>query len=167
MQELYIVRHGPAVNIGEQGVTSDVDRMLSEEGRDKTEKAARGFATLDCTPDSIISSPLIRARETAEIFAACLGNGNVVELSDELCAGAVTEMSIRWLGQQVGDRVMLVGHMPQVADWVSNLVTGYAHTCIQFKKAAVCKMSFDGNVARGEARLDWLMQPAELRALAP
>ena len=65
---LYIVRHGIAVDIGTNGVTSDATRMLSEEGRRKTNEIGASLAVLGVTADIILTSPLVRAYETAEIL---------------------------------------------------------------------------------------------------
>lgn len=67
---LYIVRHGIAVDLGKEGVTQDDDRMLNGEGRKKTRQIAKALRKLDCTPGRVVTSPLIRAAETADILAA-------------------------------------------------------------------------------------------------
>ena len=99
--KVYLVRHGTAVNIGEQGVTTDAARMLSDEGRAKTGKAARGLSRVpDVTIERIVSSPLVRALETAEIFAKALGVKRMVESLPELAPGRSTEDVTAWLAAQ-------------------------------------------------------------------
>ncbi len=164
---LYLVRHGIAVDIGERGVSLDRDRMLSEEGVARTRVAADGFAALGCGVERLISSPLRRARETAVIFQNALGTKLKVETSERLNGATVVEETLAWLRKQPLKPTMLVGHMPHLAELASSLLADSALPLdIQFKKAAVCCLWCDGKALPAGARLNWLLQPRTLRALA-
>ena len=110
---VYLLRHGIAMDLGERGVTCDEDRMLSAEGVRKTGRALRGLAALECNPQTIFSSPLVRAVETAELAAAALDCP--VAFTDLLVPEADPHRTIAWLGTLSQDSLMLVGHMPQLA----------------------------------------------------
>ena len=67
--KIFLVRHGIAVDLGEHGVKSDADRMLSTVGKRRVKDIALALKRLGAVPERIASSPLTRARETAEIFS--------------------------------------------------------------------------------------------------
>ena len=166
MPRLYIVRHGPAVDVGENGVENDADRMLSKEGIEKTLKAAGGLAAMNCRPWRIVSSPLVRAQETADILREVLKPEQGVEIEKRLAPGTSTKKLVRWLQDQSSYPTMLVGHMPDLARLASALVVGkQARANMTFKKAAACCITFNEDVDMGSGCLDWLIQPRHLRAL--
>src|SRR5215472_13463876 len=70
--ELSVVRHGIAINREDPKSPADPERFLTEEGTKKTERVARAVAKLSGSPDQLISSPYVRAMQTAELFAAAL-----------------------------------------------------------------------------------------------
>ncbi|MBU0677853.1 MAG: phosphohistidine phosphatase SixA [Verrucomicrobia bacterium] len=161
---LYLVRHGIAVDIGRNGVKSDADRMLSEDGIQKTGEAARGLRVLDCNPAFIIASPLVRAKETAEIMREILAPKAKLELNDGLVPGAVVEDVVACCSGRPGD-IMIVGHMPDMAVIASQFITGSPDTDIVFKKAGACCIQFTASPAISTGALLWLIQPRVLRRL--
>src|SRR5262249_37218201 len=87
--ELYIVRHGIAVDREDPKCPPDPERFLTEEGRDKTRQVAKGMAEVASVPDLILSSPYLRAFQTAEIFADELEYAkHKIRKSDLLLPGA-------------------------------------------------------------------------------
>jgi phosphohistidine phosphatase len=162
---LYIVRHGIAVDVGQAGVARDADRMLSEEGHRRTKYAARGMQELDCCPQRIISSPLIRARETADIIHSVLAVRAPVEESLQLAPDARRADTLTWLERLEAVPTMLVGHMPDVMVLTSLLMGGESSLRFRFKKAAACCLSFPGGFEAGSGGLEWLMTPRALRLI--
>ena len=94
---LYIVRHGPAEPRDQYARGSDAQRPLTAAGKHKTSRAAQGLSAAGCRPDRIISSPLVRAKQTAEIIASALGGDISVEFSELLAPGAPTKKVLSWL----------------------------------------------------------------------
>lgn len=163
---LYILRHGIAVELGEHGAETDFDRRLSQEGKRKTRAAVRGLAGLACAPDRIVSSPLPRAWETAQIAAEELGDAAEVVPSDLLKPGTSIVKLREWVtGQEAAGSMMLVGHMPGLARLVSHLLAGDDRVGVVLKKSAACMLSRAPNSRSPSYRLDWLLQPRQLRAL--
>jgi phosphohistidine phosphatase len=162
--ELYIVRHGIAEEKFPDG--TDAARALTDEGRRKTARAARGLAALGVRPDLIVSSPLLRARQTAEVLAEALRPAEGIAEAQWLSPGIPPAGTVRQLARLAHRSVLLVGHMPDVSALASLLLTGRPSADIVFKKAAVCALSFDGRARAGCARLEWLLQPRHLRAAA-
>ena len=167
MMRLYIVRHGPAVDIGDDGVETDFDRMLSKEGVEKTRLAAKGLRQMNCKPWRILTSPLVRAYQTAEILQEVLMAEEGVEVSDKLAPGTSMQELIAWVQELPAYPIMVVGHMPDLADLATVLVSGEnGWVNMTFKKAAACCITFDEDVDFSSGCLDWLLQPRHLRALA-
>jgi len=165
--QLYLIRHGIAVDIGENGVNRDSQRMLSEKGRKRTNQAMRGLIHLGGVPDCIFTSPLVRARETAEILSRQSGNEIDITEMPHLEPSGSPEKAIDWLSEQeLPDRVAIVGHMPNIADLASILLIGTDSLCLHFKKSGVCSLSIDLEIEPGAAVMDWLFQPSQLRLVS-
>ena len=165
---IYLVRHGIAVAIGERGVQSDADRMLTPEGIEKTEAVARGLSRLECAPVRIVSSPLRRAHETAEIICRELSRQNgprTVEVLEDLSTDGRAEAVLRWVRRQNDASLMLVGHLPGIAEVASLLLTGHREADLLFKKAAAACLTLEGQAPHTLATLEWLIQPAALKQL--
>jgi len=161
---IYIFRHGTAVDVGEEGVKCDADRMLSAEGRKKTASAARGAAACDCAPERIFSSPLIRARETAEIVAHELDMSGI-RIVEELAPELDLDATMAWLRGLSYESVMLVGHLPSLAELASLMISDGPDLDIMLKKASLCRISFPGKARQAQGTLEWLIQPSALRRL--
>lgn len=163
--DVVIVRHGIAVDIGENGVTTDGQRMLSDEGRTRTAESARGLKAIGCRPGIIFSSPLRRAVETAETIRDALGKHVEIEISDGLLPTAGPEQAVGTIAAAECATVMVVGHMPQLSILASFLLTGGGKAAIPLKKAGACSLLHEDAVAPGTAVLQWLLTPGMLRAL--
>ena len=158
------MRHAIAVDRGTPGFDDDGLRPLTPEGSKKFRQAAKGIAGL-VTPQVIMTSPLLRARQTAEILLDACGLSKL-HFSDALASG-----DHRALLHDVIDlearSVMLVGHEPHMSALLSYLLTGDEGTMAStFKKGAAALVGCAGEPAPGDCWLEWLLQPAVLRRLA-
>jgi phosphohistidine phosphatase len=160
--DVYLVRHGSAEP---RGGKPDGERALTPEGAEKTAQVARGLKRLDCRPGAVVSSPLRRAQETAHVLREVLCPDLKVDVLKALSPGASAGDLAGWLSGMDEHTVVLVGHNPDMPCIVSELISGDAGIAIEFKKAAVCLISFDGRPAAGEGTLRWLLQPGQLRAI--
>src|SRR5690242_6910984 len=108
--ELYFLRHGIAADEGPQG-TGDAGRPLTKDGITKMRAAARGLHKLGLRLDVLLSSPLVRAHETAKLIARELGPE--LQLADALAPGCDAARVFELLGEyRAAERVMFVGHEP-------------------------------------------------------
>jgi phosphohistidine phosphatase len=165
--DLFIVRHGVAVDIGEQGVLSDEERMLSAKGRSRTQEVAYGLNQLGCAPRVILTSPLVRARETAEILRDELSPDLAPTDRDELAPGRPASQMAETLLACPESTILLVGHMPDLSFLASYLLTGdEGRLDIAFKKAGVCLIRFSDRVTPGGGTLQWVLPPKPLRSFA-
>ncbi len=153
------------MDVGEHGVRKDADRFLSEEGRRKTAAVGRGLKHVGVKPDLILASPLARTRETAELISGAYTPALPFDVFEPLAPGGDFEEVVRALKERPAGDLMLVGHMPEVAEWVSMFVGGDPGMEITFKRAAVACVRFEGPPAVGCGRLDWLIPPGVLRCL--
>jgi phosphohistidine phosphatase len=117
--KLYVMRHGPAEDVASSG--RDSDRALTLSGRDRVRGVARALVTGDEAPVAIVSSPLVRALQTAEIVAAIAGVAQV-EVSREMGPGGDALTFVGELLRNGRKRVMVVGHEPDLSDLVQRLV---------------------------------------------
>lgn len=163
MTRLYLVRHGIAVPYGTPGIADD-DRPLTDEGEKRMKQVAKGLRRLGVQPDRIITSPLPRARRTAEIVADVLDLESALEVADLLRAGNSAEVIRDWLNSRSEENLMLVGHDPAFSDLVGLLVTGQLGPLLcQLRKGGVA--SFSTDPSGGGLLLDWLARPRMLRRL--
>lgn len=119
LMKVYVMRHGPAEDDSPTG--RDADRALTTTGRDRTRAVARALAEGSEAPVQIISSPLVRALQTAEIVAAVAGV-DPVEVRREIAPGGDTVALLAELVRAGKRRVMLVGHEPDLSMLVHRLV---------------------------------------------
>lgn len=164
--ELYLIRHAIAVDRTDPAVQTDAERWLTEEGIQKMERAAKGLKAIVPYLDRIFTSSYARARQTAEIIARQYDEENLITETPELEPGADFRGLAPLLNKQAADaRIALVGHEPDLSEWISLLVTGTPDAEIQMKKGAVCRVDLNGKPVRGAGVLVWLLQPAQLRRL--
>lgn len=159
---LYLARHGIAEDSAPGG---DAARPLTADGYKRMEEIAAGLNELGLQADRVVSSPLRRAVQTAEILARGLNTGLRVEPLNCLAPGGSLPEFLQWLEDEGVENVIAVGHMPDVAEWAARCLTGQRTIGMLFKKGAVCALSFEGEPAAGAAQLEWLMQPAALKRI--
>jgi phosphohistidine phosphatase len=161
MERLFLLRHGIAVPPGTPGI-ADEDRALTPSGRRRTRQVARGLEALGLDVERIVTSPLRRARETAEIAAEALGREEALEENEALGADRSAESVAVWLGARSEASLLLVGHNPWISDLVGLLCTGSPRGSIELRKAGVAALT--GRMEGGYS-LDWLARPRLLRRL--
>ena len=164
MTDLYIVRHGIAVDPGTPGIPDD-ERPLTPKGEKRMRQIARGLRKLDLKLDRIITSPLPRARATAEIIADALDARDLLETSNVLQTGTSAATVERWLRERSEDRLMIVGHNPTLSDLVSLLVLGSTQPRIcDLKKGGIAALS-KSRIGRDLYDITWLAPPRLVRGL--
>jgi phosphohistidine phosphatase len=165
--ELYIMRHGIAVDRGTAGFSDDWKRPLTPDGRKKTEEITRGLIRLGFDADWIVSSPLVRALETAKIVAAELGNHTPLDVTDDLRPGGAAEAVIACLAKHVHrKRVLVVGHEPDLSEMAGRLIGAGRRAHLALKKGGCCLITFDEFPPKSPGKLIWWLTPRVMRKLA-
>lgn len=161
---LVLFRHGPAGTPLPSRGPDDAKRPLSPRGVEKTRRAALGLKRVLDTEPRIVSSPLVRAKETADLLAAAYVPMLQVEIMEELAPGRSQEEILARIVEQGNGTVVLVGHEPGLGHLAGVLVTG-AQMTLPLKKAGACGIELEGTVAPGQGELMWFATPRLLRAL--
>ena len=166
--ELYVIRHAIAQPLGQQNDFTDEKRALTSEGRDRMREAAKGLRKLEVELDLMLTSPLARAVETAEIVAAALGLGKKeVEQTANLAPGASIDELFAEIKRRTGaESIALIGHQPDLGELISAIVCGGDGFAIQLKKGSVCLINVTETVPTLRGELMWLLTPKQLRLLA-
>lgn len=165
--KLLIIRHAVAEDkdVWTQTGASDDDRPLTAAGRAKMARNARGLHTLVTRIAVLATSPLVRARQTADIVAAEYGIDDV-ETTDTLIPTAPLADFATWVaGYADAGIVAVVGHEPHLGNLATWLLTGVEESHIEIKKGAACFMSFGATIGAGSALLRWSLAPGQLKAL--
>lgn len=167
MTDLYILRHGIAVDPGTPGVPDD-ERPLTSKGQKRMLQIARGLRRLDLKLDRIITSPLPRARATAEVVADELEAADLLETADVLKTGSDAPAIQKWLRERTEDRILIVGHNPALSDLIKLLVLGgtkaQPHVC-DLKKGGIAALQ-PSTASPDRYELIWVATPRLIRRLA-
>ena len=159
---LLLVRHGEAVERGKEGIPDDL-RPLTREGERRFRKAARGLARLGPTPDLILTSPLPRARRTAEIAARAFGRVQIRE-SANLASGDHEALAQELAGHEE-DLVALFGHEPHLSALLAALLGSVAPDRLAFGKGGAALVDLPGGLSKG-GQLAFFLPPKLLRRAA-
>ncbi len=161
--KLVLVRHAPAEERAPAG--SDEERRLTAHGRRGMRAAAKGLKSLIPDVRLIATSPLVRARQTAEILARLYGTGDAVSVP-AMSPDSSPRAILAWLRQQPPDaNLIAVGHEPDLGIFASWMLSGWQESFLPFKKGAACLLEFAKRPAPGTGTLVWLLTPKVLRQL--
>jgi phosphohistidine phosphatase len=161
--ELYLIRHGLAEERGDSW-PDDAKRPLTDEGMSRLRKQVRGLARLGISLDMILTSPFVRARQTAEIVAGGLDPQPHVATLDSLAPdGSYADVLADLAKHTRRSCIALVGHEPGIGELAARLI-GARHR-LPFKKGAICCIEVDSLPPGGPGDLRWFLPPRILRAV--
>jgi phosphohistidine phosphatase len=161
--ELYLVRHAIAADRGSEW-PDDTKRPLTERGVERFKETVKGLRRLDVRIDEIFTSPLVRARQTAELLAQGVDGKPPIKLLDTLAPGHTSTALMTQLAKVAKRRhVALVGHEPELGELAAHLIG--AGRALEFKKGGICRIDVGSLSARRAGSLIWFVPPAVLRQL--
>lgn len=169
--KLLIVRHAIALDKDEWKQVSDNDRErpITEEGAKKMKKGARGLVRiLNSLPDCVISSPLLRAKQTAAILLNEIPEAKIVE-TETLAPEHDPEAFTKYLRTSFApstEIVACVGHEPHLNHLISWLASKSSNGIGEMKKGGACLIEFEDEVGAGKGNLIWLLTAKQLRTFA-
>jgi phosphohistidine phosphatase len=159
--DIYFLRHASAGHYNPTG--NDDKRPIDKTGAQQSHDVGRALAALELELDVIVSSPLTRAIQTAEIVAAELGHKDTLVLDGVLRPeGSYLEFEDLLARYAKKKAIMVVGHNPSMTDFLSRMLSGDSAEFIDFKKGAVAKVERDGSQP---AVLKWCITPKVVRAI--
>ncbi len=161
--QLYIVRHGIAIDREDPKCPPEAERYLTEEGVERTKQVAKAVAALGIHADLIFSSPYVRATQTAAIFASELEySKQKVRSTDSLLPGAEPGAFLRELAREKDvSAVFCFGHAPHV-DGLLAAAVGAPRHITSMKKAGVALVELK-RVSPANGQLVWLTTPKLIR----
>src|ERR671914_1487096 len=161
--ELYLVRHAIAAERGEDWPDDD-KRPLTARGVARFKDAVNGLAQLDVVVDEIFTSPLVRAKQTADILADTLPGKPAVKVLDALAPGHTPGSVMAQLARTAKRRrIALVGHEPGLGELAAHLIG--AGRALPFKKGGACRIDVESLSSRRAGALNWFVTPKVLRKL--
>lgn len=157
-----------AVEPGTAGSETDADRPLIPQGERRLRAAAAAMKKMELSFDLILSSPFLRARQTAEIIARKLKLKTRLEISDALAPGGDTRTLLRQLNEQkpAPENVLLVGHEPYLSRLIGLLTSNSTDATVEIKKGGLGRLEI-GELRPGRcAKLVWLLTPSQMELMA-
>ena len=165
--DIFLLRHGLAIERGTPGFEDDALRPLTPKGRKQLVKVAMAMRAVKMRFHAVWTSPLVRARETAELVVGGLKPIPLVTLADELKPGAGVEALVKRLSVQTPpmEKILLVGHEPDLGYLISLWTTGAHNPAFALKKGALAKLEVENLSAGACARLSWLLTPKQMKLM--
>lgn len=160
-RQLYAIRHAPAEDSSPRG---DAGRALTAQGRAEMEAAVAGLARLIDPLELIVSSPLVRARQTADLLAQRFP-GTQREESAALALGLDRATLGALIDAAPQRRIAIVGHEPDLSGLVGWLIAGGRGARLHMRKGAVAALMLGGGFGPRSAELEWHMTRGALRRL--
>lgn len=157
--KLYLVRHATATEHFNSKIRTDAERPLVDEGKDEAEVVAGAVKRLGAKPDLFLSSPLVRARQTAEIFAEVFNKKDSVHLTESLAPGGLASDLYKELAQYKKNEVFCFGHMPDISRLAATMLWAGTEFDMPFKKAAVCRIDLYDLPPTNPGTLKWFINP--------
>ena len=156
---LYLIRHAEAVDLEPGDERDDAERPLTDVGKAQCAALASALKARGVTLNQVVSSPLLRARQTVEaLLEHWPAPAPEVLTCNALAPGGRAKKITRFLLGLNGENVGLVGHMPDLAEYAGWLI-GNKKTRLEMAKAGAAFIRFDGSPDKGEGALVWLATP--------
>jgi phosphohistidine phosphatase len=165
---LYFLRHAKAAARDSTQFPDDTLRPLIPEGEKRMRRGATAMREMELSFDLILSSPWLRAKQTAQIVADVLEAQKKLHFSDALKGDAAPELIIAELRatHRKLDSVLVVGHEPHLSSAISLLLLGNESLPFHFRKGGLCKLTVDWQGKKPTAILDWALTPKQLNGMA-
>jgi phosphohistidine phosphatase len=164
---IYLVRHAKALPVDGERITADEDRPLSELGLHQVALLARGFQRLGVPLDTVLTSPLVRARQTAEELVRRLGRTDLeVRECDPLAPGGLAKKLMKFIRTLGSEHAVLVGHQPDLGEHAAYLI-GSKKARVAFAKGGAACIACDRPPRKGAGTLLWLITPEWLNTETP
>jgi phosphohistidine phosphatase len=159
--QLYLIRHAEAAPLAEaSGLTTDADRPLTAQGQAQADALAKTIKCLGLPLTHIVTSPLLRAQQTAERLRDQLQTPRIeVQSSSILAPGGSTKRLAKFLRKLAATHVALVGHEPDLGRHTAWLI-GSKRARIELAKGGMACLACDQPPAKGAASLVWLLTQA-------
>jgi phosphohistidine phosphatase len=159
--KVYLLRHGLAGEHIDGNPVADHKRALTSEGKAEVKSVAFGLKKIGVRPQLIVTSPLTRAKQTAQITAEVFGYAEEdIEITDRLSPGVDAHKLFKYLQDfEKANEIILVGHEPDMAGLVSAMLWAGSDFEIAFKKAGICRIDLASMPPTSPGVLRWFLTP--------
>lgn len=162
--ELFLMRHGVAETSGRYA--DDAQRPLTEQGQRDHRRVAQRLLPLLDPLDHLLSSPLLRAQQTAAIMAESLQFGGHIEETSILAEDCTVDAVLDLLqGYAPTARMLCVGHQPHMSRLAAVFLDGEGHGTIAFQPGSLLGLSFNGRPTIGQGMLRVFLRPSDVLAM--
>lgn len=156
--DLYLIRHAEAAPLGE-GITDDAERPLTDKGQAQAKSVAAGLQKRGVQLNAVITSPLLRARQTAEgLLKAWSAPAPALHVCDALAPSGKRGKVSKFVTDLKSDVIAVVGHAPDL-DQLAGWLIGSKKAQIHLEKAGVACIVCEDDVGKGSGTLSWLVSP--------
>ena len=164
---IYLLRHGIAAEPGALGIKTDAERPLIPKGEQRLREAAAAMDKMGLSFDEVISSPYLRAKQTAEIVAKYFKLQKNLMFLDDLIPGGNPQALIRQLNglKPAPENILLVGHEPYLSRLIALLSSGSPTATIEMKKGGLCKLEIKTLRLGACATLAWMLTPGQMKLI--
>lgn len=164
--DLYLIRHAIAVPHGTPGIAEE-ERPLTPEGIRKMRRCIKAMSRLGIRFDEVWTSPLLRARQTADLLVECMElNRSVRQVPFLLPEGDFEALAMVLADTPKRRSVALIGHEPSMGELATWLITGQKMPAIRFKKGSVACIECDQFTPPAGNQLVWMLNPKQMASLA-
>jgi phosphohistidine phosphatase len=161
--QIYLIRHGLAEERGDAW-PDDAKRPLTPQGMSRLRRAGRALARLGVPVDVVLTSPLVRTRQTAELLAAPFAPRPPIVNADALAPGGTPAAVAAEIARHPRRRnIFIVGHEPSLGELAQWLLG--TRNPVEFKKGGICRIDCQDGPHRGAGALRWMLTPKILRGL--
>jgi phosphohistidine phosphatase len=161
--DVYLIRHADAIPLGEGGMNDDADRALTADGHAQARDLAKALQARGARLGAVVSSPLVRARQTAEdLIQHWAAPAPELRICEEAAPGGSRKALSKYVRGVAADAVAVVGHQPDLGDYAGWLV-GSKKAHVEIAKAGFAHITFDDGVRKGEGVLLSLLSPDWMR----
>ena len=163
--ELSLLRHGDAADRLTGGYTRDEDRPLTAAGQAEARTAGRALRLLGDPPEVLLTSPLVRAAQTAALVAETLHLRREPQICPALAPGEPRAALVAALLAANPASALLVGHQPDLGELAGWLLWGQEGLALPFRTGGLCRITIPAPLAPGTGDLRWFLPPKVLRQL--
>jgi len=158
---LYLIRHGDAVPVGGT-ITHDSERVLTERGREEAQSVGSMLSRIQPPITLILTSPLVRAVETAQIIAGVLSSKPPIRSANFLAPGFRQGTFLNELTALNEENIVAIGHQPDMSNFIAYLIAE-SSAAIAMATGSVAFLEISQNATEHHARLRWLVTPELIR----
>jgi len=158
--KLYLLRHGIALDRIGGEIKNDWQRPLTREGQDETRRVATHLDKIGVKADLIVSSPLVRAKQTAAIVMDVLAKGSEIQISEAMAPGGLASDLYKFLMPFYNsENIFLIGHEPDISRLAGILLWTGPELHMPFKKAGICRIDITDIPPTSPGILKWFLTP--------